>query len=315
MTNKLNLNLHNTLKQGTVNFNEIFRTIQNNFLSSELDLTVISHAAECSHKANEIAYEFIANIDAATEAEALPIYTHINLLGRIFEQIEGMLTCIVTRNFTSAEAIARVVVEGSINLTYIAKEGDVRTITAFMARWLTEHLRKLNEWKKEVEGKEYQDQITHLITERLESLKLYEIYVDRAKDIFEVPEKNINELWTSSIFKRFEKLEKTEDYFSIYHRLSGSSHMTAEDTISFMIAIQMPEDIRIKMTKEACAYSVMMSRIVCAHFIDCVYACCSYHGMTDNIKLKKLKELKEALHAAIEEIRIAAGVPMDKINI
>lgn len=273
---------------------------------------MIKHAAECSHEASEIAYEFIANIEPATETESLPIYTHLNLLGRIFEQIEGMLTCIVTKNYTSAEAIARVVIEGSINLMYIAQEGNARTITAFMARWLTEHLRKLNEWKSKVEGKEYQDHITHLIDERVRSLKLYEIYVDRAKKIFNAPEKEINDLWTSSLFKRFEKLEKTEDYFSNYHRLSGSSHMTAEDTISFMIAIQMPEDLRIKMAKEACAYSIMMSRIVCANFIDCVSACCVYHGMTDSIKLQQLKNLKHIVYSAIEEIRVDAGVPLNK---
>jgi len=286
---------------------EKFRELKN--LAVSLDLSSIAVAVNTTKQAHDIAYDYIANIDSKTEEDAFPVYVHLNLIGRILEQIEGMLICIATKSYTSAEALARVVVESSINLTYMALHGDARTITAFMGKWLDEHTRKLNDWKKEVEDEEYQEQISALIDDRLEALQLYEQYVDLIGNKFKVAPEQYNDLWTNSLFKRFNKLDKAEDYYSIYHRLSGSSHMTAEDTISFMLALQMPDDIRIKMAKEAISYSVMMSRVVCVHFIESLAMCCIYHGMTERLEIEKFLTLKNSLYIAIEQIRIDAGVP------
>jgi hypothetical protein len=191
----------------------------------------------------------------------------------------------------------------------MALHGNARTITAFMGKWLDEHTRKLNEWRKEVEDKEYQEHITALINDRLEALQLYEQYVQLIGRKFKVSPEKYNELWTNSLFKRFDKLKKAEDYYSIYHRLSGSSHMTAEDTISFMLALQMPDHIRIKMSKEAIAYSTMMSRVVCVHFIESLAMCCIYHGMTEKHEIEQFLIMKNELLISVEQIKTDAGVP------
>ena len=278
-------------------------------LDKKLNLTSIQVALECASEANEIGYDHIAYIDNKTEKDAFIVHTHLNLMSRIYEQIEGMLACIATQSFTSAEVIARVVQEASINLMYMAANGDERTITAFMAKWHDEHIRKLNEWKKEVSNKDFGDEVTNLIEGRISSIKHYSSYIELAKSKFSVNENEYNELWWNSLFKRFDALGRADEYFSIYHRLSGSSHVTAEDTISHMMTLQASSGARQLIAFEACSYSIMMSRIVVDTFIDAVALCCIRHNLAEDKSLNRFKYLKSRIAGAIEDISKDAGVP------
>lgn len=278
-------------------------------LDKKFNFTSIQVALESAAEANELSFDYIANIDNKTEKDGFIVHTHLNLLGRIYEQIEGMLICIATNSFTSAEALGRVVQEASINLMYMAMFGDERTITAFMAKWYDEHMRKLDDWKKEISGKEYEEQILPLIDGRIRSLSPYKEYVELAKTNFSVQPNEYNDLWWNSLFKRYEALGKVEDYFSIYHRLSGASHMTAEDTISFMMSLQMPIEARQLIAFEACSYSVMMSRIVVSSFVDAAAFCCIRHGLDDKAKLDRFLELKNNISKSVQEIAQDAGIP------
>jgi len=280
-------------------------------LDKTLDLSIIQVALECAAEANEIGYDYIANIDNKTEKDGIIVHTHLNLIARIYEQIEGMLTCVATQSYTSAEALARVVQEASINLMYMAIKGDERTITAFMAKWHDEHIRKLNDWKKEIANKDYSDQVTPLINGRISAIQHYSEYIELAKSNFSVNEKEYSDLWWKSLFKRFDALGKADDYFSIYHRLSGSSHLTAEDTISHMMTLQLPREARQLLAFEACSYSVMMSRIVINSFIDAVAYCCIRQNLTEEDSLNKFIDLKNKLGNAIQEISKDAGTPSE----
>ncbi len=275
----------------------------------KLNLSNIQVALECASEANNISFDYIAYIDNQTEKDAFIVHTHLNLIGRIYEQIEGMLSCIATKSFTSAEALARVVQESSINLMYMALHGDERTITAYMAKWYDEHIRKLNEWKVEVSTKDYASQIIPLIDGRINAISTYANYVDLAKTNFSVESNEYNDLWWNSLFKRFEKLGKTGDYFSIYHRLSGSSHMTAEDTILHMMTLQYPLKARQLIAFEACSYSIMMSRIVTSTFVEAVSYCCIRHNMIDDASLSKFKKLLVRLAESTKDIANDAGIP------
>ncbi len=280
-------------------------------LDKQLNLSTIQVALECAAEANEIGYDYITCIDYETEKDGFITHVHLNLIGRIYEQIEGMLICIATHSFSSAEALARVIQESSINLMYMSMLGDERTITAFMAKWYDEHIKRLNTWKKEIVGKDYESQVLPMIDGRISDIKPYLEYIERAKLKFSVEEKEYNDLWCNKLFERFEKLGKAEDYFSIYHRLSGSSHMTAEDTILFMLALQWPVEVRQIIAFEACSYSIMMSRIVILSFVDAVAYCCIRHRLTDKDSIDKFIKIKTNLCKAIQEISKDAGIPRE----
>jgi len=70
-------------------------------LDKKLNLSAIKAPLECASEANKLAYDYIANIDNKNEKDGFIVHTHLNFLARIFEQIEGMLTCIATKSYTS----------------------------------------------------------------------------------------------------------------------------------------------------------------------------------------------------------------------
>lgn len=278
-------------------------------LDKNLDLSNIQVAIECMSEAHTLSYNYLTEIDTKSQKESFTLLTHLNLISRIYEQIEGMLCCIATEAFTSAEVLARVVQESSINLMYMVLCGDERTIAVYMSKWYDEHLKKLNSWKSDIKNKPYESQVTSLIDSRISTMEYYATYIALVKKEIPVSIDQYDALWPKQLFKRFEALERTESYFSIYHRLSGSAHMSAEDTITFMMQLQYPLDIQKLLSFEAISYSVMMSRIVIHTFVETLAACCIKYHMTDDFIMVKFKELLEKISSSVEEISKNAGVP------
>jgi len=279
-------------------------------IDKKTNLLDIQVAVECVSEANEIAFNYISNIDSKSDAEHFTIYTHINLVGRIYEQVEGMLACIATKCPTSSEALGRIVIEGSINLMYMSSLGNEKTIIAFFSSWLNGHERKLLEWLESIKGKDYYPSVEPMIKERLSVVKIYSEFVEGAIDKFSADSNDFSKIWPKSIYKRFEALGKEESYYTNYHRLSGASHITAEDTISWLISLDYKESERHMLAKEAWPYSIMMSRLSCLFFIDALSFSCIYHGMTKGDELNRLIELKNKISESAEKISTAAGVPL-----
>jgi hypothetical protein len=282
--------------------------------NNKLDLSTIKVALGCASKANQLGYDYLANIVPNSNKDSLIIHTHLNLIARIFEQIEGMLTCIVTQSQASAETLARVVEEGSINLMYMAGYGDEKTIAAFMTMWRDGHINKLNSWKDEIKNKDYSEQVTWQIDERINEVNVYSEYIELVKSDLSINNTNLETYWSKSILERFRALDKTDEYYAIYHRLCGSSHLTAEDTILYLIAIKLPMKNRQRIFFQAASYSVMMTRIVILTFVDAVASCSVRHGLKDEDTLNDFKNLKAILEKSIKEISNDAGVPSKTQN-
>jgi len=283
--------------------------IKQHNISNSANLKSISVSVECIREANELAFNHIAYIDNKTEEEGFVVHTHINLIGRLLEQAEGMLACIATNSPTSSEVLGRVVVEGSINLMFMSLKGNEKTILAFMKTWTNEHLRKLNEWKEKIKEKEYGVRVGKQIDARIEVVNMYELYVDTLIKNFSADESVFKNIWPKSLYKRFEAIEKEEAYYENYHRLSGSAHITAEDTLIFLMSLSMDDDQKVKLAEEAWAYSIMMSQLSSIIFIDALITCCIRHGLYEGPEFDRLLELKKNLSKEVEVISNAAGVP------
>lgn len=278
-------------------------------IDKKANLSDISVAVECVAEANEIAFNHMSNLKIRTDAEHFIIYTHMNLAARIYEQVEGMLACIATKCPTSSEALGRIVIEGSINLMYLSRLGNEKSIIAFFSSWTSEHERKLHEWKEKIKNKDYFDAVEPMIDERLTLVSIYKNFIENGIEKFSVNKDEFKKLWPKSIFSRFEALEKEESYYENYHRLSGSSHITAEDTILWLVSLDFSDEQRYKIAQEAWSYSIMMSRLSCLFFIDAVSYSCIRHGLTEGDQLNRLVELKSMVAKSANEIAKAAGVP------
>ncbi|MDO8317730.1 MAG: DUF5677 domain-containing protein [Rhodoferax sp.] len=224
----------------------------------------------------------------------------------MFEQTRGMLVCIATRCPTSSEAIARVVIEGSINLMYLSIKGNNSTLVGFFDSWVSEQRKKLTEWKQREIGHDHDSQIISMIDERLGLLSDYDAFLEQMVLACNITRKPHKEVWPKSLFERFSELGRENDYYTSYHRLSGSSHISGEDTLSWLLALNADEQAKHKIGKEAVAYSVMMSRIASLFFVDALHACCIAHGYESP---EKFNNIKRTLIHSVGEIAGEAGVP------
>lgn len=275
-------------------------------LSPKADLSSVSIAVESICETNDIAINFIGNIESKTNKDGLVVNSHINIISRIFEQTQGMLVCIATRCPTSSEAIARIVIEGSINLMYLTINGNESTLIGFFDSWLSEHRKKLVDWRQKMIGHEHENYVITKIDERLGLVSDYGKFIDKIVLTCNITRKPYKEVWPKSLLERFSELGRETDYYESYHRLSGSSHISGEDTLTWLLTLNVGEDKKYKIGKEAIAYSVMMSRIASLFFVDAASACCIAHGFESP---EKFESIRQNLIQSVGEIAEDAGVP------
>ena len=124
--------------------------------------------------------------------------------------------------------------------------------------------------------------------------------------------KNYRDAYPKSLFKRFETLGKEDLYFTCYHRLSNSSHVMAEDTISWLLGV-MQEDKKLLFSigREAVAYSRMMCLIVLITAIEAIGVFSIAHGFLGCVSL--IQGCRSQLIGEIERLSDDAGVPKDEI--
>lgn len=276
-------------------------------IDPKADLRDIAVAVDAIHDADEIAIDFLGNLDPEDNSAGFRIHSLINLLGRVFEHAQAMLVAIATGSPASAEALARIVVEGSVNVMYLAAVGDSGTLLQFFRSWLGEHDRKLSEWKQKIQGEEFSGRVSAMIEARRQVVGALEGYLRTVEFQCAIDATSPAVEWPKSLFKRFEALGRETDYYESYHRLSGASHLTVEDTVTWLVSLSLPAEHCQRMGKEAWAYSIMMARIACTFFVDAVAASVIAHGRTNN---EDLQGCKRALGQAVSQIARAAGVPL-----
>jgi hypothetical protein len=271
------------------------------------DLGDVSVAVESIYRAFEIASGHLKQIDPGADSSlGFRLHTLNNLLGRNLEHAQAMLVALATGSPASAEALARIVVEGSVNLTYLSKCNHSGTFIRFFRQWLQGHRSKLAAWKAEVEGNPHSSRVLPMIATRSELVDRFTDFVDDLEMHLALKEAKDIPDWPTSLFTRFEALGRQGDYYTSYHRLSGASHITAEDTLAWLIALDFSDEKRHQLGIEAWAYSTMMTRIAATFFVDAAAACVIANGRTNN---DDLLNCKRELSKAAVELSGKAGVP------
>ena len=285
------------------NFRKTFK------IDKKANLIESAVAIESCAKADKILNDYLGEVEPKNNNEGFRIHSLLNLTGRVYEHIQGMLVAISTGSPASAEALARVVVEGSINIILLAEKGDSGTLIKFFQSWLNEHNRKLNEWKQKILEGSDAEKISTMIEERRKVITIFDEFVNQIEVQCSVDTANSETDWPKSLYKRFEILGRETDYYESYHRLSGASHITGEDTLMWLMFMQASPDHKIKAAKEAWAYSTMMTRIASMFFVDTVLACVKAYGRENN---KDLYQCKFELQLAVRKIARQAGVPLSE---
>lgn len=276
-------------------------------INMKADLTNVSVAVNSIYAANKIAFSYLGDIEPKNNNEGFRIHTLLNLLGRIFEHAQAMLVSLATGSPASSEALARIVVEGSANVMYLASRGDSGTLIKFFRTWLCEHEKRLVDWRHKIQDKEDASKVMAMIDERMQLTAELQQFISYSEVQCGIDVSASSTEWPKKLFNRFEALGRETDYYTSYHRLSGASHITGEDTITWLMSLNMPDELRHRMGKEAWSYSIMMTRIASTFFVDAVSACVISHGRTMN---DDLQNCRRGLEKAAHEIAREAGVPM-----
>jgi hypothetical protein len=264
-------------------------------------------------KAVKLTSKYLSSSESATDEEHFTKLAHSNMIARIEEQVNAMICCLATKNPTGSEVLGRVVLEGSVNLMFLSLKGNEKTIFSFFDLWLNGHKHKLDQMAGEIKGSPYEQTVEYQINERKKLLEICDKYVDTGIKSFGIDRNSIKSLWPTSIFKRFEALEMKQAYYENYHRLSGSSHMTAEDTISWLMSLDFEYEQRLAMSFEALSYSQMMSRFSCYYYVCALFACCISHGLKCENTISQFEKIKEDLLDSAKKLGPKAGVPQPKI--
>jgi len=266
-------------------------------------------AIESCTKADKILNDYLGEVAPKNNEDGFRIRSLLNLTGRVYEHVQGMLVAISTGSPASAEALARVVVEGSINIIYLAEKGDSGTLIKFFQSWLNEHNRKLDEWKQKILEESDADKTSAMIEERREVISILKEFVNQVEIQCSIDVSSSKNDWPKSLYKRFEMLGRETDYYESYHRLSGASHITGEDTLMWFLFMQASPEHAISGGKEAWAYSIMMTRIASIFFVDTTIACVEAYGRESNLDLY---QCKLDLQLAVRKISRQAGVPLSE---
>jgi hypothetical protein len=207
-------------------------------IDRKADLRNVAVAVDSIYTADRVASSFLGDIDPKDHSDGFRIHVLINLLGRVFEHAQAMLVSLSTGSPASAEALARVVVEGSVNVMYLAALGDSGTLVQFFRSWLGEHEKKLTEWKQMIEGEQHASAVLPMIEERRQLIASLQDFVSHNAIQCNIDTSKSTE-WPKSLLKRFEVLGRKTDYYTSYHRLSGASHITGEDTLTWLMSLNL----------------------------------------------------------------------------
>jgi len=265
--------------------------------------------------ARQIVHNALHDFNDLEDQKGLIYHTLENLLGRLEEQTEGMLTCFVSGCPAAAETVARTVVETSVNLIYMARGDFLKRVFSYFRIYRREHGKRLDEWEAFIKAEHPIDvtrSINSMIQERRKALDSFREFSEKLADSCGFPENPNTADWEPKLFQRFKAIGDSVGYWTVYHRLSGATHGNAEDTIRWLMSkyhiLQSGDDkLQTAMALENMAYTAMMLRISVRYYIHAAACTCAVLNLIEAANL--LKPIFSGLTNSIDEIADAAGCP------
>lgn len=269
-----------------------------------VNLSETAPLIEAIYDAQGEAYAAVFDSDWVTAAVGFRAQTLFNLLSRTYEHAQAMLVASVTGSPSSSEVLGRTVIEGAVNIIYLASKGNSGMLLNFLHSWVLEHNKKLTDWRQLIAERASPEVLDRIDTRRSLLCPLT-AYLDGAEAHCGLSAERASSPWPKQLLQRFQALGREEEYFECYHRLSGACHLTGEDTISYLMSQEMDQNLQVRLAKEAWAYSTMMTMFSCLFFLDAAEACAeAFGGAIPSSHRHRARIVQE-----IVRIGPAAGVP------
>ncbi|NOQ30610.1 MAG: hypothetical protein GQ570_05755 [Helicobacteraceae bacterium] len=183
----------------------------------------------------------------------------LQLTERIYEQITGSISCVCTKNHSSSEVLSRTAIESSVNILLMLK-GDTESKTfSWLKKYISDDINHIQNWEDSLKNdEEKRIHLPRITTRReLHTLKkeFVNTYIEQVKEVLE-----IDETYTlpRKYLKRFQEVDEEITYHTVYSRLSATTHLNAEDTISYMMAKIYGDEQQLQIGLEHIAFSEFM---------------------------------------------------------
>lgn len=183
----------------------------------------------------------------ATETSGLVVRAFENMSDRLYEQATAMLVCLGSGWSAAAETLARTVIEGALNLCFIAAAHHEARLFAFFQQFLQEHRRQLLKWEQHeitaggTSGTPASGRTSVPLSDIAKTLSAHDQMSEFVRELargfgFEKLEE-LSKHWPRRFDKRCEQISKSGDYLTSYHRLSASTHLNAEETLRWLLGL------------------------------------------------------------------------------
>lgn len=162
-----------------------------------------------------------------------------HMCGRVYEHVAAAMVCFATSNGASAEILARVAMEASVNVRYILIQDRNSMFLAWLRSYLQEDERQVEKWVKEAEHSNAGDIEIHI--DRIASRRKVKLLRSQFVKVLEHEFREYSTIddslkFAKNISDRFTAVGEQFAYRVAYARLSSQTHMDAEDTINYMVA-------------------------------------------------------------------------------
>lgn len=154
----------------------------------------------------------------------------LNLLHRNFEHVEAAIVTFVSGSGSSAEVISRASVESSVNILYILAGNRSQRLFAFFEHYLREVDRQIRNWRVQIGDLTTREAAIHH-----EGIAKRQAANDALRQLVQSLNVNPQELWPSTIDKRFQAIGEAVSYRTIYARMSSETHADAEETLRYFV--------------------------------------------------------------------------------
>lgn len=284
-------------------------------ISSSESLMCIKAAIESADRTRQIVVDAHQSSNHQSSEHELLSLIHVNLLCRIFDQIDGMLLCISGGIGQSSEALARVVVESAVTTKLVFSHKDVTILLiGYLDAWHIEHEKQIKTWKSLHDPTDHGGLLHARINSRLDWIQEQSEFIDAISETFCVNRNSARNEWKKygKLISRFEALGRKPDYYSVYHRLSASSHHNAEETVSWLRGFLEHGAVgQSAIERESFSYSVMMAHIATTYVLEAAMIHCAIHLRYDYID--EIKRCISGIENVVSVISESAGVPRAEI--
>ena len=278
------------------------------------DLTdLVREPLELYAEIRKIVQDELDGFEPESEDLGIVLLSIENLFWRIDEQAQGMFVSMTCGCPAAAETIARTVVETSIKLVYLVQEDPDKRLITFFRRSLKEHKNKLQQWEDYmITNHDNPEGMIGMINERRKVVDYYCQYIEMLAEKLNTPTDSEIHNWSSKTFEQFKATGNTIAYWTIYHRLSGATHTSAEDTIRWLISISSPDpNVFIALNKENLNYSAMIIAQSLHFYWQSAYFTLVLHNKLQAVETR-ISPILDKIDECIVNMSDAAGSPSTK---